>query len=359
MPDINSENLPKSSKKSQENHSKLYKTYYKSFLRNLNKNLSEYKRIECCCVIRHTHGENNNMFIDKVKIYIKAGNGGNGCTSFYTEKYVPNGGPDGGDGGDGGGIIFRADKSKASLMDFRYSQRYHAEDGERGNPKTCHGKGAKDLVIKVPPGTVVKDAETGGIIADLFTNGDEILVLPGGMGGTEGRDPYEDYKKINKELKLYSPTLAKLPQIIALNKADILMDDDIAVAIREFKKHIRGRKVIRLSALTGENLDVLIKEIAQALDALPPIAPMEFTPFIYQPKDKNDYEIINLEEGFFEVVGGFVEELARNVVLGDYDSFNYFQRQLKDRGIIKALKKAGAADGDTIRILDFEFDFVL
>lgn len=123
------------------------------------------------------------MFIDRAKIYIKAGNGGDGCTSFYTEKYVPNGGPDGGDGGDGGAVIIKADAQAASLSEFRFGKHYRAEDGANGAGKNRHGKRGNDLVLRVPRGTVVRDAETGGIIADLFYENDSVTVLEGGIGG--------------------------------------------------------------------------------------------------------------------------------------------------------------------------------
>lgn len=123
------------------------------------------------------------MFIDKAKIYIKAGDGGDGCTSFYTEKYVPNGGPDGGDGGNGGNIVFAVDENAASLSTYRFGKRYRAENGAPGSGKNRHGKNGNDLVLKVPRGTVVRDAETGGIIADLFYADDTATVLTGGRGG--------------------------------------------------------------------------------------------------------------------------------------------------------------------------------
>ncbi len=123
------------------------------------------------------------MFIDRAKIYIKAGNGGDGCTSFYTEKYVPNGGPDGGDGGDGGSVIICAADNIASLSEFRFGKHYRAENGTAGSGKNRHGKNGADLVLKVPRGTVVRDEETGGIIADLFYGGDSVTVLAGGKGG--------------------------------------------------------------------------------------------------------------------------------------------------------------------------------
>ncbi len=123
------------------------------------------------------------MFIDRAKIYIKAGDGGDGCTSFYTEKYVPNGGPDGGDGGDGGSVVFKVNANAASLSEFRFGKHYRAENGSNGAGKNRHGKNGADLVLNVPRGTVVRDAESGGIIADMFYPDDEITVLKGGIGG--------------------------------------------------------------------------------------------------------------------------------------------------------------------------------
>ncbi|MCL2675195.1 MAG: GTPase ObgE [Firmicutes bacterium] len=419
------------------------------------------------------------MFIDKIKILIKAGDGGNGCTSFYTEKYVPDGGPDGGDGGAGGDLIIKADKSKNTLSDFNYLQKFRAGDGEKGSPKHCHGKRGNDLTIKVPAGTLVKDEETGQIIADLFFEGQEVTVLIGGAGGKgnarfktsrrqaphfsqsgevtsqksvvlelkmiadvglvgypnvgkstllsvissakpkiadyhfttlypnlgvvrffdksfvaadipgliegaasgaglgheflrhidrtrllihvvdisgfEGREPFSDYQTINKELKLYSKDLAKLPQIIALNKIDVL-GEGATEAVKEFKKHIKGRKVFTISGTSGLGLDELVKEAATVLESLPPAAPLQFEPFVYGATDKNDFRIERNGDAFV-VTGGFIDELSRGVAIDDYDSFNYFQKRLKERGIIKALVRAGLTAGDAVRILDMEFEF--
>ena len=123
------------------------------------------------------------MFIDRAKIYIKAGNGGNGCTSFYTEKYVPNGGPDGGDGGDGGNVVFKVNPNAASLSEFRFGKHYRAENGANGSGKNRHGKNGADLVLFVPRGTVVRDEQSGAIIADMFYADDTVTVLKGGIGG--------------------------------------------------------------------------------------------------------------------------------------------------------------------------------
>lgn len=417
------------------------------------------------------------MFIDQAKIYIKAGDGGNGCTSFYTEKYVANGGPDGGDGGKGGDIVFAVDPNMNSLNDFRFAKLYRAENGENGSGKFCHGKCAPDLVIKVPRGTIIRDEETGKIIADMFDADSRVTVLKGGIGGkgnarfkssrrqapafsqsgrktekkcvilelktiadvglvgypnvgkstllsvissarpkianyhfttltpnlgvvkyydhsfivadipglidgaskgaglgtdflrhiertrlivhvvdisgSEGRDPVKDYYKINEELAGYSPKLAALPQIVALNKADMATNRQIEDFIKE-----TGTKCVAISAIIGQNVDDLIKTIYEELQKLPPVAKMEYEPFEYEDKNTRDFYIMRDDDGAYEICGGLMDELARNVVIDNYDSFKYFQKQLKDRGVIRALRKAGAKDGDLIRIMDIEFNFV-
>ena len=417
------------------------------------------------------------MFIDQAKIYIKAGDGGNGCTSFYTEKYVANGGPDGGDGGKGGDIVFAVDPNMNSLNDFRFAKLYRAENGENGSGKFCHGKCAPDLVIKVPRGTIIRDEETGKIIADMFDADSRVTVLKGGIGGkgnarfkssrrqapafsqsgrktekkcvilelktiadvglvgypnvgkstllsvissarpkianyhfttltpnlgvvkyyehsfivadipglidgaskgaglgtdflrhiertrlivhvvdisgSEGRDPVKDYYKINEELADYSPKLAALPQMGALNKADMATNRQIEDFIKE-----TGAKCVAISAIIGQNVDDLIKTIYEELQKLPPVAKMDYEPFEYEDKNTRDFYIMRDDDGAYEICGGLMDELARNVVIDNYDSFKYFQKQLKDRGVIKALRKAGAKDGDLIRIMDIEFNFV-
>lgn len=418
------------------------------------------------------------MFVDKARIHIKAGNGGNGCTSFYTEKYVPNGGPDGGDGGHGGDIVFEVDERLSSLADFKFEQHFRAENGENGSSRFCHGKNGKELVVKVPRGTVIRDAETGNIIADMFSSTDRIVVLKGGFGGKgnarfkssrrqaprfsqtgqktdehtvtlelktiadvglvgypnvgkstllsvissarpkianyhfttlspnlgvvkyyensfvvadipglidgasegvglgmeflrhidrtrlivhlvdisgcEGRNPIEDYHNINAELKAYSEKLGNLPQIIALNKADSLYDKS---AIDEFSEQVNA-PVFPISAVTREGVSDLIKAVYETLETLPKPEKLEYEPFEYEMRSTTDFEISRCDDGAFMISGGLMEELARNVVLDSYDSFTYFQRKLKDNGVIKALRKAGAKDGDTVRVLDIEFEFV-
>ena len=418
------------------------------------------------------------MFIDKAKIYIKSGNGGNGCTSFYTEKYVPDGGPDGGDGGKGGDVIFTVDERLNSLTDFRYEQHFRAANGENGSSRFCHGKNAPDLVVKVPRGTIIRDAETGKIIADMYEENATVTVLKGGYGGkgnarfkssrrkaprfsqtgevtdehavtlelktiadvglvgypnvgkstllsvissakpkianyhfttlspnlgvvkrydgafvvadipgliegagdgvglgteflrhvdrtrlivhvvdisgSEGRDPVADYRTINAELKKYDKRLASLPQIVALNKSDLLMDDE---AVKNFRRHVR-KPIYLISGATRQGIDALLDAVYDKLQTLPPAEKLDYEPFEYERRDTTGFTVTRDDDGGFDVGGGLVEELARNVVLDSYDSFRYFQKKLKETGIIKALRKAGAKDGDTVRVLDIEFEYV-
>ena len=125
------------------------------------------------------------MFIDRVKMKLKAGNGGNGLVAFRREKYVPLGGPAGGDGGDGGDIIFEADSNKSTLLDLRYSKQLTAGNGGVGKPKKMHGADGDDVLVKVPLGTLVKDLATGGLIADLTKPGQRAVIAKGGKGGRQ------------------------------------------------------------------------------------------------------------------------------------------------------------------------------
>ena len=421
------------------------------------------------------------MYLDRVKIFIKAGNGGNGKTSFHTEKYVDKGGPDGGDGGNGGSIVFVADRGIDSLIDFRFTKHFRAEHGEHGKSSKMRGKNGKDLIIKVPCGTVIKDNETEKIIADLFEDGEKITVLKGGKGGlgnahfktstrqkpsfsqtgqlceekevllelktiadvglvgfpnvgkssilsmvtnakpkianyhfttlapnigvckygnssfviadipgliegasdgvglghyflrhiertrlllhvidisgSEERDPYSDFKIVNQELKKHGEKVENLPQIIVLNKIDLVDDPK---KIKTFKSKIARLKtkyeIVEVSAVSNTNLDTLLTVVIDKLKTLPPKQKLEYEPFEYKRADPNRYEIIDRGDGIFEVVGGFIDELARGVDLDDYQSFSYFQKVLREKGIIKELKKRGADEFSTIIIKDIEFE---
>ena len=419
------------------------------------------------------------MFVDRALITIKAGDGGSGITSFVHYKGKVSGGPDGGDGGKGGDLIFVADKHLTSLIDYYYKTKYVAENGSQGGPKNCFGKAGKDLVLRVPLGTIIKDRQTGNIIADMFEDGQTKVVLVGGDGGkgnarfsnarrhaphfsqtgektetkqvilelktiadvglvgfpnvgkstilskitrarpkianyhfttlspnlgiaeyydnqfvvadipgliegaseglglgieflkhiertrmlvhvidvsgVEGRDPYDDYLKINKELKSYSKVLPKLKQIIVANKLDIYGAEE---KLKEFKEKIgRKHRIICVSAVTGEGLDKLKKVIYDTLVKLPPVKPLEFEEFNYVKPDRLDYEIFKEGETFV-IEGTLIEVLKRNVVMDDMHSLAYLHKVLRDRGIIKELRKMGATDKSTVIIGGEEFEFV-
>ena len=418
------------------------------------------------------------MFIDKVRIFLKAGNGGNGKVSFHTEKYIANGGPDGGDGGKGGDVVFVADAQKNTLNEFYFKKHFRAENGESGGPKNCSGKRGKDLVLTVPKGTVIKDAETGKIIADVFDE-TPVVVLKGGFGGkgnarfatsrrqapafaqngettkermvelelktiadvglvgfpnvgkstllsvvsgakpkianytfttlspnlgvvgayggsflmadipgliegasdgmglgheflrhvertrmlvhvvdisgSEGRNPLEDFEKINAELKKYSKALSKVPQIVVANKIDM---PDAEENLRLFREaYGKKYKIIPASVLIREGVDELLKEIRKKLDRLPPVQPLRYEPFSFETEDPNAFEITRNGD-YFLVSGNLVEQLSRKVLLDDPDSFRFFQNILKDKGVISALRAKGAKDGDLIELGDVEFEFV-
>lgn len=419
------------------------------------------------------------MFSDKAKITIKAGDGGSGAVSFQRLKCAPNGGPDGGSGGRGGSIIFIADENSSTLSDFYYTKRYFADNGEKGQPKNCYGKAGKDLFVSVPPGTVIKDFETGNIIADLFKTGDTVTVLEGGKGGkgnssfctstrkspsfcqqgektepkkvllelkliadigligfpnagkstllsivsqarpkiadyhfttlspnlgvvshkgesfvmadipgliegaskghglgheflrhiertrmlihvidmsgSEGRDPYQDYKIINNELKSYSNDLGELPQIVVANKMDIDLGE---TNLKKFIKKVKGVKVYPCSAIIKSGIEEILDACIEMLSTLPESKPLEFEPFVYEKLREDMFEIVKADEGVYEVIGSLVNTLVKNITLDDIDSFNYFQRQLKQRGVIAKLREAGAKDKDTILMGDTEFEFL-
>ena len=419
------------------------------------------------------------MFIDRAMITIKAGDGGSGITSFVHYKGKVSGGPDGGDGGKGGDIIFVADQHLTNLSDYYYKTKYVAENGGQGGSKNCFGKAGSDLILKVPLGTIIKDRASGGIIADMFTDGQKIVVLTGGDGGkgnarftnarrhaphfsqtgektetkqvilelktiadvglvgfpnvgkstilskitkarpkianyhfttlspnlgvaeyydnqfvvadipgliegasdgaglgieflrhiertrmlvhvvdvsgVEGRDPYEDYLKINAELKNYSKELSKLKQIVVANKLDVYGAEE---KFKEFKQKIgRKHKIICVSAVTGEGLNELKKVVYDVLTKLPPVKPLEFEEFKYVKPDRLDYEIFKEGETFV-IEGTLVDVLKRNVVMDDLHSLAYMHKVLRDRGIIKELRAMGATDKSTVIIGGEEFEFV-
>lgn len=424
------------------------------------------------------------MFIDKIKIHVTAGDGGNGAIAFHREKYVNNGGPDGGDGGRGGNIVFKIDEGANTLLAFRYKRNFTAENGSNGMGGKKHGKNGADTVILVPEGTLIKDAESGKIIKDM-TGCEEYVVCRGGRGGwgnrhfatptrqiprfakngtkgeekelelelkmiadvgiigfpsvgkssllsvissakpkiaayhfttlspnlgvvstgdskgfvaadipgliegasegmglglaflrhvdrcrllvhvvdiasTEGRDPIDDIKKINYELKRYSPELAMRPQIIVANKYDAL--DPEADYISDFEEFVSdlGCELVYVSAATKYNLDKLVTLIAEKLEGLDPLIVYEAE---YMPEDAyiNNTErttTVRRENNTYYVEGDWLYNFMGQINFSDNESLGYFQRILIKSGVIELLEEKGAVDGDTVNIYDFEFDFI-
>lgn len=429
------------------------------------------------------------MFIDRAKIFVKSGNGGNGAVSFRREKYVPLGGPDGGDGGKGGSIIFTVDTGLTTLLDFKYKKKFCAQDGENGGASKCYGRDGQDLSIKVPMGTIIREAESNKIIADLSHKDDELVLLKGGKGGkgntkfatatkqaphyaepgmpgdelnvilelklladvgllgfpnvgkstllsmttkakpkianyhfttlkpnlgvvavkgiepfvmadipgiiegaadgvglgiqflrhiertrllihivdisgVEGRDPFEDFIKINEELKKYSVKLWDRPQIVVANKADMLYDDSIYEDFKKKVEELGYTKVFKMSAATNEGVDAVMKEASRMLKEIP-VTELEISEEErYIPPEKRfTYEISveDNEEGTktYVIEGSFVDRLLHAVNIHDADSLRYFHKVLRNKGIFDEVRELGIKDGDFMRLNDFEFEYVL
>lgn len=424
------------------------------------------------------------MFVDVVTIKIQAGKGGDGAVHFRREKFVPNGGPDGGNGGRGGSIIFVVDEGVHTLMEFRRRRLFKAQHGVNGQGSNKYGKSGSDLYIKVPIGTLIKDAETDTVLADMSDAGREKLILKGGKGGrgnmhfstptrqaprfatkgqdgeggevslelktiadvgligypnvgkstmlsvlsaarpkianyhfttlspnlglvrideersffmadipglidgaakgiglghdflrhvertrmlvhvidvsgSENRDPVEDFHHIMKELKEYSPVLSELPQIIAANKTDILIDNDNLTRLI-FEVQSMGIKVFPISAVTNKGLKPLINHIYDMLLSLPPVKiyDEEDPAAIFGKQNEEPFTVNVIEDGVYELKGPQVDYFINRTNLDDYDSLQYFHRMLRRKGMIRALRKAGAKEGDTVIIDEMEFDYV-
>ncbi|EAC5531126.1 GTPase ObgE [Listeria monocytogenes] len=428
------------------------------------------------------------MFVDQVKIYVKAGNGGDGMVAFRREKFVPNGGPAGGDGGKGADVVFVVDEGLRTLVDFRFKRIFKAEHGEHGMSKSMHGRGAEDLVVKVPQGTIVKDIDTGEIIADLVAHGQRAVIakagrggrgnkrfatpanpapelsengepgqernvqlelkvladvglvgfpsvgkstllsvvsaarpkiaayhfttivpnlgmvdagdgrsfvmadLPGliegasqgvglghqflrhiertrvivhviDMSGSEGRVPYEDYMAINNELEQYNLRLMERPQIIVANKMDM---PDAEENLNEFKTKIaEDSPVFPISAVTKTGLRELLLAIADKLETTPEFPLNEIleqededTVLYKYVADEPDFEISREPDGTFVLSGAKIERLFTMTNFERDASISRFARQLRAMGVDEALRKRGAKDGDIVRLLDYEFEFM-
>ena len=397
------------------------------------------------------------MFIDKVRIHVKGGNGGAGCMSFRREAHVPKGGPDGGDGGHGGNVVVEADASLSSLIEYRFKHHFKAERGTHGKGSRMHGATGEDLVLKVPMGTVVHEyfeesKEVGELIADLTHDGERVTVAEGGMGGRgnihfvtptrrapafaelgepsqerwieremklmadaalvgmpsagkssliakmsaarpkiadypfttlvpnlgvarsgdysfvvadipgliegahegrglgheflrhiertalivhvvdltgdyEGRDPLEDYDIINRELALYADELAARPRIVVANKIDV----PIATKVHELREELR--------ALSED--DVQYEHVWEHKR---------------EERDKQ-FKVVPLGGGVFRVEGPQVERMVVQTDWENEEAIAFLQHRLKRLGVEKALEKAGAVDGDEIRIVGRAFEF--
>lgn len=426
------------------------------------------------------------MFADRAKIWIRSGKGGNGHCSFRRELYVPNGGPDGGDGGRGGDLIFEVDEGLNTLVDFRHKRKFAAGDGEEGGKRRCHGKDGKDLVLKVPEGTVIKEAGSGKVVADMSGNNRRQIVLKGGKGGlgnqhfatakmqvpkyaqpgqpamelevllelkviadvgligfpnvgkstllsrvtnaepkianyhfttlnpnlgvvdledgkgfvmadipgliegastgaglgheflrhiertrmmihvvdaagTEGRDPVEDIYKINQELEAYNPEIAGRPQVIAANKTDLIFsgkEDPLERLRQEFEP--KGIRVFPISGVSGQGIRELLYYVADELSK------METKEIIFQqeyfPEDELIYEelpySVELIDGLYVVEGPKIEKMLGYTNLDSEKGFAFFQRFLKNTGILDELEANGIQDGDTVRMYGLQFEYL-
>lgn len=427
------------------------------------------------------------MFVDRAKIFIRSGKGGNGAVSFRREPFVPEGGPDGGDGGKGGDVIFQADENLRTLMDFRYKRKYEAENGQDGMKKKRYGKNGKDLVIKVPVGTVVIDEESGLVMKDLTEHGQSFVAAKGGKGGkgnvkyttstrqapnfaeaggfakersvilemkliadvglvgfpnvgkstllsvatsarpkianyhfttiepnlgvvqifdtsfvmadiagiiegahegaglghkflkhiertkvlihvvdvsgSEGRDPIEDFDKINRELEQYSERLMKKPQIVAANKIDLTDEDDPKYL--EFKEYVeaKGYKVFPMSAPINIGVHEILAEAADKLQQL-----------LLEPQEEDDYDMFDFEADEYDpdyrtvsvefdgqdfiLEGKQLEKIFNSTNFNDSGSMRYLYKYIEKSGAIDKMKEMGIEDGDIIRVKDFEFEYM-
>lgn len=425
------------------------------------------------------------MFADRATIIIKSGKGGDGHVSFRREKYVPNGGPDGGDGGKGGDVIFVVDDGLNTLTDFRHRRKFAAEPGQEGGKKNCHGKNGADLILKVPAGTVIKDAASDKVIADMSGDNKRQVILKGGRGGlgnqnfatatmqapkyaqpggeaieievklelkviadvglvgfpnvgkstllsrvtnaqpkianyhfttlqpnlgvvdldgaagfviadipgliegasdgvglgyeflrhiertkviihmvdaagTEGREPIADIKAINHELEAYDPEILKKPQVIAANKIDAIYGDenDVIAKLRE-EFETDGIKVFAISAVSGQGLKELLYHVNDLLATCskePVIYEQEFDPALSIFKDEA-YTITRDDDAAFVVEGPKIEKMLGYTNIESEKGFLFFQRFLKEQGILAELEELGIVDGDTVRMYGHEFDY--
>ena len=422
------------------------------------------------------------MFVDIAKIKIKGGDGGAGAVAFHREKYVAAGGPDGGDGGKGGDVVFVVDDNLATLADFRYKRKYSAPNGEGGKGGRCNGKKGKDLEIKVPRGTIIREANSKAVMADMSkterfvaakggkggwgnihfatstrqvprfakpgTPGEEwevslelklladvglvgypsvgksslisvvsqakpkigdyhfttlvpnlgvvsmgegssfvIADIPGliegasegiGLGhqflrhiercrmlihivdvsGSEGRNPIDDFEKINEELVKFNPELAQRPMIVAGNKIDMAEPEQI----EEFKNYVnsKGYEYYSICAPSCEGTKELMNVTWNMLQTLPPIKEYdtEEIPFEAFIEDNNSFKITQVDDGYFLVEAKWFPKVLKGIDITDYEALQYMQRVLEKSGIFDALREKGIQEGDIVSLYDIEFEYI-
>lgn len=423
------------------------------------------------------------MFVDKAQIFIKSGRGGNGCVSFRREANVPQGGPDGGNGGRGGDVIFKADSNLRTLMDFRYKRKYEAQNGEDGRGRQQYGADGESLTILVPVGTIVKDVETGNVLADLKENGLSFTAAKGGKGGrgnvfyknsvrqapnfaeaggvsrertielelkliadvglvgfpnvgkssflsvttsanpkianyhfttltpnlgvvqmydssfvladipgliegaadglglgrdflkhvertkvlihvvdvsgSEGRDPIDDFEKINAELESYSPKLASKPMIVAANKIDLATDEQVET----FTKYIeeKGLKCLPMCAPINEGVRPVLDAAYKALLEYEAENEEEEIFIVEEPDEDPDYREVYVdmdEEGCFVVTGKQLRKIFDSTNFNDTGSLRYLYKYIENKGAIQQMLEMGLEEGDIIKVFDYEFEYI-
>ncbi len=429
------------------------------------------------------------MFADRAKIFVRSGKGGDGHVSFRRELYVPNGGPDGGDGGDGGNVVFVVDQGLNTLTDFRNIRKYKAEDGEEGRKRNCHGANGKDVILSVPPGTVIRDFDTGKVILDMADRTEPVVLFKGGRGGkgnqhyvtsvmqapkyaqpgqpaiekylqlelkmiadvglvgfpsagkstllsvttnarpkiadyhfttlspnlgvvdlpdaqgfvmadipgiiegasegvglgfdflrhiertrvlvhvvdaagVEGRDPVEDVRQINEELEKYNADLASRPMILACNKLDLLDEEERAITMQFLEEAYADRmvKILPISAVTKEGVKELLYTISELLKTLPKekiIFEQEIDPDSFRETEQLSFTVekSDEEEGVYLVEGPKIERMLGYTNLEDEKGFLFFQKFMKENGILQQLEDLGIQDGETVRVYGHEFDY--
>ena len=424
------------------------------------------------------------MFVDRARITVKSGKGGNGSVSFRREPFVPEGGPDGGDGGKGGDVIFEANNSYRTLMDFRYKRKYEAPAGEDGMKKKKYGKNGEDLVIMVPPGTMVIDELTGLVMKDLVRHGDRVVAVKGGKGGkgnvhfknsvrqapnfaeaggaareraivlelkliadvgllgfpnvgkstflsvstsakpkignyhfttitpnlgvvhlydssfvmadipglvegahegtglgldflkhvertkvlihvvdiagSEGRDPIEDFDKINGELMKYSEKVLRKPQIVVGNKSDLIYVPEKA---EEFRRYVesKGYPFFLMSAATSQGIKEVLSAAVQALSTVEeeeePVEYLEEDFHGEDPDYREIYTYVDERDGAYVIEGKQLTKIFNSTNFNDMESLRYLYRYIEKKGAVAELKELGLEEGDIVRIKDYEFEY--